>query len=251
MAEGVGFFSRLKNLWRGFLSLWIEGIEAEHPEAVYEAAIEERIKQYNELKKAVSGLVYMRNKLQADLEKKTKELNEVQAQIPVAVESGEDDVALVLIEKKDSLTAEIAGLRDELAKAEGQADEAKSSLLSFQGEINKLKSEKDEMLAKRANAQARIQIQESLDGLSTDADIKALDGVRESIQKMSAEADVGAEIGEQSLDKKLEKIKQKTASSSAKAQLAALKQAKQEKAQEAAPVVQQAAVAADVQKKTL
>lgn len=248
MAEGVGFFARLKNLWRGFLGLWIEGIEAEHPEAVYEAAIQERIKQYNELKKAVSGLVYLRNKLQTDLEKKTKDLNEVQAQIPVAVQSGEDDVALVLIEKKDTLTNEIAGLKDELNKAETQADEAKSSLLSFQGEINKLKAEKDEMLAKRANATARIQIQESLDGLSTDADIKALDGVRESIHKLAAQADVGSEIGEQSLDKKLEKIKKKTASASARAQLDALKLA-QQPAQEA-PVVQ-AAVVAEVQKKTL
>ena len=88
MAEGVGFFARLRNLWNGFLSLWIEGIESDHPEAVYEAAIQERVKQYEELKKAVSGLVYLRTKLQTDLEKATKELEEVQAQIPVAVESG-------------------------------------------------------------------------------------------------------------------------------------------------------------------
>jgi phage shock protein A len=81
------------------------------------------------------------------------------------------------------------------------------------------------MLARRANAEARIKIQETLDGLSMDADIKALDGVRESIHKMSAEADVGREIGEQSLDKKLEKIKQKTVSANARAQLEALKQA--------------------------
>ncbi len=251
MAEGVGFFSRLRNLWRGFLSLWIEGIEAEHPEAVYEAAIEERTKQYNELKKAVSGLVYLRNKLQSELEQKTKELAEVQVQIPVAVESGEDDVALILIEKKDSLTGEIAGLKTDLERAEVQADEAKSSLISFQAEINKLKSEKEEMLAKRANAKARIRIQETLDGLSTDADLKALEGVRESIQKMSAQADVGAEIGEQSLDKKLEKIKKKTASASARAQLEALKKARVSKEAVAETAAAPAQAVAAEAKKTL
>lgn len=221
----AGFFSRLGNLWRGFLSLWIEGVEAEHPEAVYEAAIEARVKQYGDLKKAVSGMVYLRNKLSAELEKKTHDLNEVNAQIPVAVQSGEDDVALVLLEKKETLTNEIAGLKGELERAQAQAEEAKSSLLSFQGEINKLKAEKDQMLAKRANAEARIKIQESLEGLSMDADIKALDGVRESIHKLSAEADVTKEIGDQSLDKKLQNIKAKTASASARAQLEALKQA--------------------------
>ncbi len=232
MAEGVGFFARLGNLWKGFLSLTIKGLEEDHPEAVYEAAIQDRTKRYNELKKAVSGLVYLRNKLQSELEQKTKELAEIQAQIPVAVESGEDEVALILIEKKDTLTSEIAGLKVELEKAEAQADEAKSGLIEFQGEIQKLKDEKERMLAKRASAQARIQIQESLDGLSMEADLKALEGVRESIHKMAAEAEVGAEIGEESLDRKLKDIRKKTVAASARAQLEALKRAQQNKAQE-------------------
>ena len=37
----MGFFQRISNLWRGFLSLWISNIEQENPEAVYEAAINE------------------------------------------------------------------------------------------------------------------------------------------------------------------------------------------------------------------
>jgi hypothetical protein len=32
-------FNRLANLWKGFLSLWISGIEKEHPEIAYENAI--------------------------------------------------------------------------------------------------------------------------------------------------------------------------------------------------------------------
>ena len=41
----MGFFDRLANVWRGFLSLWISDIEARNPEAVYEAAIDERVRQ--------------------------------------------------------------------------------------------------------------------------------------------------------------------------------------------------------------
>lgn len=223
----AGFFSRIGNMWKGFLSLFVQGIENEHPEAVYEAAIQTQIEKYNGLKKAVSGIVYLRNKLSTDLEKKSKELVEIEAQIPVAVQQGEDEVAVVLIERQNSLTAEIASLRGQLHAAEGQAEDAKASLLSFQAEINKLKREKEEMLAKRANAEARIRIEEQLSGLSTDADLKALEGVRESIHKMEAEADVNKEIGDQSLERKLAKIKGATASSSARAQLEALKKAQQ------------------------
>lgn len=231
----MGFFERLSQVWKGFLGLWISDIENRNPEAVYEAAIEERIKRHRELKKAVSGIVYLRNKLQADLENKERELAEVQLSIPIAVEEGEDEAALVLLEKKNELDAGIAQIQIELEKVSTQAEDAKSGLLQFQGEIEKLKREKVEMLAKKANAEARISIQDSLEGLSTDADIKALENIRESIHKKTAEADVVGEIKGESLDAKLKKIKSKTANAAARGQLAEMKkQMAARKAQEAA-----------------
>jgi phage shock protein A len=214
----MGFFDRLANVWKGFLSLWVSDIESRNPEAVYEAAIDERVRKHRDLKKAVSGIVYLRNKLSNE-----RELKEVMAQLPVAIEDGEDEVALVLIQKKDELTAQIESLSAELRKVSDQAEEAKSGLLAFQSEIEKLKREKEQMLAKKANAEARIQIQDTLDGLSTDADVKALDNVREHISKLQAEADIGSEIKGDSLDAKLAKIKEKAANSSARSQLDEMK----------------------------
>jgi phage shock protein A len=219
----MGFFDRIANVWRGFLSLWVSDIESRNPEAVYEAAIDERVRKHRELKKAVSGIVYLRNKLSTELESKERELKEVMAQLPVAIDDGEDEVALVLIQKKDELTTSIETLSADLKKVSEQAEEAKSGLLAFQGEIEKLKREKEQMLAKKANAEARIRIQETLDGLSTDADVKALENVREHISKLQAEADIGTEIKGDSLDTKLKKIKEKAANSSAKSQLDEMK----------------------------
>ena len=228
----MGFFSRVGNLWKGFWGLFISDMEANNAEAVYESAIEERIQKHRELKKAVSGIVYLRNKLSTELEQKQAALAEIQPQIPVAIEEGEDEAALVLIQKKDELNTAISQIQTELEKVSTQADEAKAGLVAFQGEIEKLKREKHEMLAKKANAEARIQIQETLDGLSTDADIRALENVREGIDKLQAEADVGAELDDSNLDAKLDEIKSKTATASAKAQLDEMK--KQMAAQKAA-----------------
>lgn len=219
----MGFFDRLGQVWKGFLSLWISDIENKNPEAVYEAAIDERIKKHRELKKAVSGIVYLRNKTQTELEAKEKELKELDLQIPIAIEEGEDEAALVLLERKEALDTETAQLRVDLEKVSVQAEEAKKGLLQFQAEIGKLKREKVEMLAKRANAEARIQIQDTLDGLSTDADIKALENVRETIEKKVAEADVQGEIRGESLDDKLARIRAKTASASARSRLEEMK----------------------------
>lgn len=228
----MGFFSRVTNVWKGFLSLFVSDLENNNAEAVYESAIDERIKRHRDLKKAVSGIVYLRNKLQGELEEKQKLLSQIIQQLPIAIEEGEDEAALVLIQKKDELGAQISEIQVELEKVSEQAEEAKSGLVSFQGEIEKLKREKHEMLAKKANAEARIQIQETLDGLSTEADIRALDNVREGINKLQAEADVGSELADDDLDAKLAEIKAKTSTASAKSQLEEMK--KQMAAQKAA-----------------
>ena len=226
MAEG-GFFSRLGNLWGGFLSLFVGNLEKENPEAVYEAAINARKKQYAELKKAVSGIIVLRNKLSAELEDKQRQLGEIEAQIAVAVDAEEDDVALVLLQRKDELTARVNSIGTELEAAKQDAEDAKASIITFQSQIEKLEREKLQMLAKKENAEARIQIQDSLDGLSMQADLKALDNVRDHIDRLHAEADVNKEIGDAGLNNKLEKIKRQAVSASARTQLEALKQARE------------------------
>ena len=102
----------------------------------------------------------------------------------------------------------------------GAANAEKAHL---QSEIEKLKREKEQMLAKVETAEARIKIQETLDGFSMDADVQALDGIRESIEKKVAQADVGAEMADASLDKKMDALKEKGASLRAKKRLEEMK----------------------------
>jgi phage shock protein A len=225
MAEG-GFFSRIGNLWKGFLSLFVGNLEKNNPEAVYEAAINARKEQYKDLKKAVSGIIVLRNKLSNELEEKNREVGQLDGQIQAAVETDEDDVALILLQRKEELTQRIGAIEAELGRAKEEAEAAKASIVTFQAEIEKLEREKDSMLAKKENAEARIQIQDSLSGMSMQADIKALDNVRDHIDKLQAEADVSTEIGDAEIGRKLEKIKAKAGSANARAQLEAMKKAR-------------------------
>ena len=79
------------------------------------------------------------------------------------------------------------------------------------------------MLAKAKTADARIKIQESLDGLSMDADTQALENVRSGINKRVAEADIGTELEENSMDRKLAEIKRKAGSAQDRSKLEKLK----------------------------
>jgi phage shock protein A len=219
----MGLIGRFINLTKGFLSLFVRDIEQANPEAVYDVVINERIGQHQKLMKAVSGIVYLRNKLENDYKSKKKELDEITAQIPIAVNSHEEQAALVLIERKNVLTSELSYVETELSTVKSQAEDAKLSLIAFQNEIEKLKYERETMIAKREHAKARIKIQEQLSGLSLDADIKALDGVRESIHKLEAQADVAKELEAGSVSKKLLQIRAQSHTAAAQAELQEMK----------------------------
>ena len=69
-----GLLGRLANLLRGIFAVWIRDGEHQNPRAVYEAAILERTQQYHALKEAVAGILYMRNKLEAEIAERRAEI---------------------------------------------------------------------------------------------------------------------------------------------------------------------------------
>jgi phage shock protein A len=207
---GPGFFSRLSKLWSGFLSLWISDLEKDHPEIAYENSINSMIEKYTMLKKATAAIIRRREDIEQRLGRQRKELSQIEGDLETAVDQNEDELAMVLINKKNALDAEIAELSHDLGQAKTDAEDAKSSLLNVQAEINKLKAEKDRMIAKMASAQARIKIQEQLEGLSVDAEVKALDNVRNHIENLSAEAKLGKELAGESLEGRLQKLRRQT-----------------------------------------
>ena len=230
MASG-GVFARLANLWKGFLSLWVADLEKDHPEIAYENAINGMVEKYSQLKKATAAIIRRREDIGARRTAQKSELEAVQRDLDTAVATSQDDLALVLIQKKNALSTEVAELAGDLQAAAGDADSAKASLMQVQGEIQKLQAEKDAMLAKAASAQARLRIQEQLDGLSVDAEVKALDNVREHIKNLAAEAKLGSELHESSLDDRLAKLRAQSGDVNARAELDRLKAAAAAKTQ--------------------
>jgi phage shock protein A len=219
----MGLFSRLGNLWRGFLSLWIADIEKEHPEIAYENAINSMVTKYAKLKSATAAIIRRREELDDRYARATKELAQTEAELNAAVEGSQDDLAVVLIQKKNQLTADVSELKAEMDAARTDADSAKDSLLSVQSEIRKLKAERDTMLAKMQSAQARLKIQEQLDGLSVDDEVRALDNVRSHIKNVIAESNLTKELSDSSLDSRLSKLKNQVGDVQARQELEAIK----------------------------
>lgn len=224
-------FARLANLWTGFISLWVSDVEKAHPEIAYQNAIASMIEKYTQLKAATGAIIARRQEITSRLDTQERDLASVAADLETALATNQDDLAVVLIQKKNALDATIAELRVEAEQATTDADNAKDSLMQVKSEIDKLKAEKDRMLAQMHSAQARLKIQGQLDGLSVDAEVQALGAVRDHIKGQVAQANLGSELHESDLDVRLNKLRQSSGAVTAKAQLEAMKQARANAAQ--------------------
>src|SRR5512147_343441 len=106
----VGFFARLGNLWKGFLSIWISDVEKEHPEIAYENAINSMVEKYSRLKRATAAIIRRRDEIHERFTTQSAELAQVSQDLDVAVQTGKDDLSLILIQKKNILEKEVAEL---------------------------------------------------------------------------------------------------------------------------------------------
>jgi phage shock protein A len=191
-----GMFARMRSLWRGLFGSWVRDREQQAPEVVYEQAIAERVRQYRELKDAVAGILYMRNKLESEIADRRAEIARLHDDVRRAVRRGEEETSLSLIAHKQALFEDLERAEQELDQVRIQADEAKTNLVRFREEIRSLVREKGRMLATLANARARRRLQSAIEGLSVDAEMDALENVREHISRAAMQGEVNRELGE-------------------------------------------------------
>src|SRR5262245_66640669 len=98
-----GMIHRFVHLVRMTCGGWLRRTERRHPAAVYEQAIEDRTRQYRDLKEAVAGILYMRNKLEAEIHERRVEIARIHDDVRTAIRRGHDDLSLPLIENEQRL----------------------------------------------------------------------------------------------------------------------------------------------------
>lgn len=226
----MNIFRRMFNFFRGMLSMSVSDMERSNPAVAYENAINAMIKKLADAQTAVAAIISNRRLAEDRLKKAQDELKQVDADIEAALATDQEDLGVLLLQKKDQLEATIATATTDLERLSAQAEESKAMLTQFKGEIDRLRSERDENLARHKTAKAQIQINEQLSGMSVDSEIRALDNVREGIRNTVAKAELQTEMAGTDVDRRLQKLRQTSGEVSAKARFQALRNAKNESA---------------------
>jgi phage shock protein A len=154
----MAIFARLGRLVRGFLGLFISGIEERNPEALMEAGQQEfrdRMAQYNQALAQMAGIA---ERLKSQIKGKTARAQDLERRILANHRAGNLQLAGSLARELQELKADLTTDTQELAETEEayQANlrQARVVQQEFQDKINRLQRQLSEVKIKEAQAEA-------------------------------------------------------------------------------------------------
>lgn len=144
-------FQRIGNLIRGFFSLFISGIEREHPEALLEAAQQQFRAQMASARDALANSAGLCSRLQSQIKSEEGQIVQITARITANIKAGNTGVAGELALQLQNLKNEMAKNQEQYGIAENSYKVAVKQVALAQTEFNK----KMESLKSKMN-QAKI-----------------------------------------------------------------------------------------------
>lgn len=228
----MSIISRIFKLITGLFDKSVSDAEAAHPEIAFDNMIKDLTEKHAKVKMAAGALYARRTELTEKGKKCKRELASLESELGLAVDSGQDDLAITLLQRKEFLDANVRDLfGDEdlvgmISQAEDDCAAAKTSLEEIKAQIVALDQEKSLAVARWNDAKARLSIQESLDGVAVEGDAKVLADVRKRISQIVGAAELGRELGESDLNQRLAKLRKATGPAQAKAKLEEMKRAR-------------------------
>jgi len=154
----MAVFSRIGRLLRGFLGLFISGIEARNPQALMEAARQEfrdKMAQYN---MALARMAGVAERLKTQIKGKTIRAQDLERRILANHRAGNMELAGSLARELQELKADLSADTNELSETEeayqGNLRQAKIVQKEFENKLRGLEKQLSQVQIKEAQAEA-------------------------------------------------------------------------------------------------
>lgn len=154
----MGMFARIGNLFKGFFSLFISGLEESNPEALLEAAktdFREKMAQYNQ---ALARLAGIAERLKIQIKSKTARIQDLERRILANHKAGNlelaGSLARELQELKTDLEHDSAELKDTEEGYKANITNAKLAQKDFEEKVRKIERQLSQVKVKEAQAEA-------------------------------------------------------------------------------------------------
>lgn len=219
----MGIFGRLFSLGKGKANDAVDALEAKNLETVVnqanrdaEAELQRNIKSSAA---AAAECIRLENQLN-DLKKQSKDWGK---KAEMAVDAGDDDLAVAALEKQTEVDNQVAALKPTVDAAKATKAKLESAIEKMKREISKNKQQAKTMVARHNAAQAQKKLAQAASGIGESGNAFAkLERLEDVVKQSEAEAQAYGDLGT-GTDDDLEDRFAKLGSSSAADKLAALK----------------------------
>jgi phage shock protein A len=155
---GIRMFARIGRLFRGFLGLFISGIEEANPEALMEAARTEFRQKMTQYNVALAKMAGVAERLKSQVRSKADRAQELERRILANHRAGNMDLAGTLArelqELKADLTVDTAELKETDEAYDANMRQAKLAQREFEDKVRKLDKQLSQVKIKEAQAEA-------------------------------------------------------------------------------------------------
>ena len=180
--------------------------KAEEPEVMVKQLIRDMEEGIIELRRETVRAIGTQKQLSKKLEMGRAQQQDLDKKAVLVLESGDEELARKVLEKKLDLEKSIEHLEKDQASAEQLAERLKSDLTRLEDQVQVARRKKEELIRRKLSAEARIRTQEALNkshealgalGNSVDRVDSAtskLDDYQDKILQMEAEAEAEEEL---------------------------------------------------------
>lgn len=186
----------LKALFNGKLDQY------EDPEIILNEAVREMRDNAVKNRELAVQAITQKNNLQAEVDKETRIVTELQHKAELSLKSGNEELAKQFLKEKLLHTTTLESMQSNLASAIAAVDKVK---LAIRQEEDRVRIRTAEALAMKANmkqAQIQIQINKALDQFQFSENEQSWSSVQDRIRSMQSEATARAEVANTSIEAK-------------------------------------------------
>lgn len=153
-----GLFARIGRLFKGFVSLFVSGLEEKNPEALFEAAkqdFRDKMVQYNQALSRIAGIA---ERLKIQINSKTSKAKVLEQRIVANYKAGNTELAASLARELQDLKIDLehdsSELKDTESTYEANLKNVKVSQKEFEEKVRKLERQINQVRIKEAQSEA-------------------------------------------------------------------------------------------------
>ncbi len=196
----------------------------EDPEVlIAQAQTEMKEAQAKNRERAVQAIT-QKNLLQAEVEKTTKAMANLDAKAQMALKNGDRDLALQLLREKQAMGVNLGTLQTSLQNANEMTEQIKVAIRREEERIRTKTAQAMAMKTQWKQAQIENSINKALDGMTTDGTDAAFERAQTKIQKAQSESSARSELAKGRVENRIAALDDSQADAMASQELAELEQ---------------------------